>query len=440
MTDPSVLYRLLDQTKAVALVYEPSFESILENSPLPSYSKVDFLSEQNEWKQLPLPALWESSNEEDVMMIYHTSGSTSGIPKLVPITSEWLDHAIDTSRNAFDASWRLEGQPTGVAIGSLSHIGSSILSWDCVSRGCCFILPTSLPYPSSDVRRMIEEYGLTYLNLFSPFLSAVFRDAQRDPALLAALKTLDVIYYGGLPLDVMDEVWARGEGLPLANIFGSTELGIIMISDPKESTGYFKLPSGNKYDLIPLQDNIESGERLLELVVPPEAPDCPHPSLRSSDGNFHTGDLFIEVESGRYISKGRNDNWIKMEIGLRCDTGSIESNLMQTCGSDLVSAVVVVGTGRPCPAIFVEPKDESVLDPRSDRADSQDSVEKLKKEIFKRIAPFHESRYMHERVDDSRYILVLPQGTLPRTITKGNIKRKEVEKVFKAMLDVLYAG
>ncbi|KAF4951701.1 hypothetical protein FSARC_12852 [Fusarium sarcochroum] len=440
MTDPTVLYQLLNQTEAVALVYEPSFEASLAKSPLPIYSKPNVLAETEKFKELPLPPLWESSNAEDVMMIYHTSGSTSGTPKLVPITSKWLDHTIYTAGDGLKSSKRSEGQPTGVAIGSLSHIGSSLLLWDLAYRGCCLMLPATIPYPPSDLRLMIEEYGLTFLNIFPPFLSAVLRTARQDSGLLAALKRLDVIFYGGLNLDPVDETWARSEGLPLANLFGSTELGIIMVADPKENTGYLGFPPANKYDMVPLKDDIESSEYLLELVVPPEAPDCPHPSLRSPDGKFYSGDLFIEVEPGRYISKGRNDSWIKMETGGLCDTGSIESNVMQTCGSDLVSAVVVVGAERPSPAIFVEPKDESVLHSTSDGSHSQGPVAEFQDEIFRRIISFHERRFAHERIDDARYILVVPQGTLPRTATKGNIRRKEVEKVFKAVLDVLYAA
>ncbi|KAF5008963.1 hypothetical protein FDECE_4784 [Fusarium decemcellulare] len=437
MTDPSVVYQLLREAEAVALVYDPAYKLILENSPLPSYPGGDILSQECYLEQLPLPALRKPSKAEDIMMIYHTSGSTSGTPKLVPITAKWLDHAIATCGDVLEAVQMSRTQPTGVAMGSLSHIASTAVFWHAVSSGSCFMLPTRLPYPTSELRQMIDEYGLTNLSMFPPFLSAVFRDARKDLSLLASLKTLNTISYGGLPLDRTDEAWARSQGLPLMSVFGSTELSILLFSDPKENTGYFKPPPNSKYQFVPLEDDIGSGERLLELVVPPDAPNCPHPSLRSADGKFHTGDLFVEVAPGRYVPKGRNDNWIKMETALRCDTGSIEANVMETCGNDLVSAVVVVGAGRPCPTVFIEPKNESILD--SDRNDPEGPVSKLKNEIFRRITPFHKRRYMHERIDDPRYILVVPQGTLPRTATKGNIRRKEVERVFQGELEALYA-
>ncbi|KAJ3542688.1 hypothetical protein NM208_g3956 [Fusarium decemcellulare] len=419
MTDPSVIYQLLREAEAVALVYDPSYKSILENSPLPSYPGGDILSQEGYLEQLSLPALRKPSKAEDIMMIYHTSGSTSGTPKLVPITAKWLDHAFATCGDIWDTVQMSGTQRTGVAI-----------KWELKPyRKQCGLLAC--------LRQMIDEYGLTNLNMFPPFLSAVLRDARKDPSLLTSLKTLKLICYGGLALDHTDEAWARSQGLPLINVFASTEVGILLFSDPNENTGYFKLPPGRKYQFAPLKDDIGSGERLLELIVPPEASNCPHPSLWSADGKFHTGDLFVEVAPGRYVPKGRNDNWIKMETALRCDTGSIEANVMATCGNDLVSAVVVVGAGRPCPTVFVEPKNESVLD--SDGNDPEGPVSKLKNEIFRRIAPFHKRRYMHERIDDPWYIIVVPQGTLPRTATKGNIRRKEVERVFQGELEALYA-
>lgn len=69
-----------------------------------------------------------------------------------------------------------------------------------------------------------------------------------------------------------------------------------------------------------LESNHQSTGRMLELVILAESPDCPDISLRHEDGHFHTGDLFHEVSPGRYISRGRDDDWIKSDNALRCDT------------------------------------------------------------------------------------------------------------------------
>ncbi|KAJ4256151.1 hypothetical protein NW762_009227 [Fusarium torreyae] len=436
MTNPSVVYELLEKSKAVALIHEPDFHSMLQNSPLPTFPAEDILS-IGHLEQLPLPTVFEPSEAEDIMLIYHTSGSTSGTPKLVPITAKWLDYLIGLS-GTYESRYNMSREyMTTVCIGSLCHMAASFLFWFSMREGSCFILPSSLPCPVVELRHMLDEHDLSNVCMFPPFLSSVFRQARNDPQLLASLQKADSVGSGGLALDPADEAWGRSQGLGVLNVFASTEIGLSMMSDVREGTWYLKPMPGAKNEFIPLEGSPDSGQQLLELVIPPDAPNCPVPRFRSEDGKFHTGDLFVEAAPGQYLSKGRNDNWIKMEIALRCDTSSIEANVMGTCGNDLVSAVVVVGVGRPCPTIVVEPKAASVLSP--DNKDTEESVRRLKDKIFQRVTPFHQRRYMHERIDDPRYILVVPQGTLPRTVTKGNIRRQETEKLLRENLDAVYA-
>ena len=91
----------------------------------------------------------------------------------------------------------------------------------------------------------------------------------------------------------------------------------------------FKPIEGTSYVFQPVSEDRGSKllltNQLLELVVLSESDDCPHPSLRMSDGHFHTGDLFIEPLPGHYVFMGRDDDWIKSENSLRCDTKYVAS-------------------------------------------------------------------------------------------------------------------
>lgn len=168
-------------------------------------------------------------------------------------------------------------------------------------------------------------------------------------------------------------------------------------------------------------------------MIPKAAPDCPHYTLRDKEsGDFRTGDLFIEVAPGHFLFKGRNDDWIKMQTSLRCDTRAIEDNAMELCGEDLISAAVVVGSGRPSPALFVEPRQESTHESLGDAS-------ALKNEILRRITPFHERRYIHERIEDARFIILVPKSTLPRT-GQGTIQRNMIERDFREALDRMYSN
>lgn len=112
----------------------------------------------------------------------------------------------------------------------------------------------------------------------------------------------------------------------LQNLFGSTECGALLLSAGGAGRGDRLLRSlpGSSYSFIPVDADSQSGHQssvqLLELVVLGNSDGCPHTSLRSNDGHFHTGDLFQEMEPGAYVFRGRNDDWIKSENSLRCDT------------------------------------------------------------------------------------------------------------------------
>jgi len=168
----------------------------------------------------------------------------------------------------------------------------------------------------------------------------------------------------------------------------------------------------------------QSTARLLELIIPSESPDCPDVSLRHPDGDFHTGDLFQEASLGSYVFRGRDDDWIKSENSLRCDTKAIEDNALAMCGN-LIAECIVVGSGRPSPVMFVEPG-----------VDMDHS--RLKKEIIRKTRHFHSRRYLHERIVSPDMIVIVSRHSLPRTATKGNIRRKAVEEAYESLLNQIY--
>src|SRR6267154_5911745 len=104
---------------------------------------------------------------------------------------------------------------------------------------------------------------------------------------------------------------------------------------------------------------------------------------------------------------------------------AIEDNVRATCG-DLIEECIVVGTGRPSPTLFVEP---------GHNVDHG----KLKRDIIRKTRQFHARRYLHEQITNPDLIIVVPSKSLPRTATKGNIRRKAVEDAYQVELDRLYA-
>ena len=309
-----------------------------------------------------------------------------------------------------------------------------------LQHGSCTIQPSTISFSSDELMAMISTCSLNRLNQFATFLANHLRNSRNNPKLLDLLKNLDEVLYSGLPLAREEEEWARRNDVPLKNLFGSTECGAMLVSvggksndshllRPIEGTSYQFTPpatsSASSSSSVNAEAHSNANTNLLELVIRSDSGDCPDPSLRQPDGHYHTGDLFLQMKPGSYVFRGRDDDWIKSENSLRCDTKAIEDNVRVTC-ADLVAECIVVGNGRPSPTLFVEPK-------------IQGNDEKLKRDIVRRTRHFHARRYLHERITATRFVVVVPKGSLPRTATKGNVRRKAVEEAYKEELDKIYA-
>ncbi|KAI0948115.1 hypothetical protein AcW1_009712 [Taiwanofungus camphoratus] len=428
LPNPTVIYELLQKANAKALIYDPSYVPHLSTCPLPIHPAIDAHGIDLGNAPLPLPLV--AVKGADTIMIFHTSGSTSGCPKLIPCSYKWLDTAISKSGQV-SKPINTDRQDVTVWMGSMCHIGQTFMLLGSLQHGSCVIQPTEIAFASSELVDMIYRCRLNRLNQFPAFLNIHMRNSRQNAQLLALMCGLDEILYSGQAMPQEDEEWAYQNGMKLTNLFGSTECGAMLLSvrGGGRPNPPLRPMQGVSYGFFPTWSESEIGyqnanTRFLELVILGESGDCPDASVRSADGHYHTGDLFIEVSPGAYISRGRNDDWIKSATGLRCDTKAIEDNVRATC-SKLVADCIVVGSGRPSPVLFVEPRIS--MDER-----------KLKKEIICKIRHFHARRYLHERIVSSNMVLVVPAGTLPRTATKGNIRRRVVEDTFKAELDRIF--
>ncbi|KAI0370589.1 acetyl-CoA synthetase-like protein [Pilatotrama ljubarskyi] len=437
LPNPDVIYELLERADAKAIIYEPTLADILSDCPYPAYSADDLRGV--DVGNATLPPMPEPASPEDIAMIFHTSGSTSGRPKLLRCNYKWLDNMVSKSATV-SRPLRATGQDVTVAMGSMCHIGQTFMFLASFQNGACTIQPKAVTFSTDELVHMITHGGLNRLNQFPAFFAVHARAARLNPKLLALLRSLDEILYSGQQMPREDEEWAYANDLQLRNLFGSTECGAMLLSirGGGQPSPALRPIEGTAYAFIPIEDPVSEGAegseyqnanaRLLELVILPESGDCPHESMRSADGKYHTGDLFVEVAPGAYVNRGRGDDWIKSENCLRCDTRAIEDNVRQTC-ADLIAECIVVGNGRPSPALFVEPALGVQM------GDAQ-----LRREIIRRIRHFHSRRYLHERITSAKMVVVVPRGTLPRTATKGNVRRRAVEDMFKAELDAMFAS
>ncbi|KAH9937149.1 acetyl-CoA synthetase-like protein [Fomitopsis serialis] len=419
LPNPDVILELLAQSGGKALIHDPSFSTVLHQAPVPTHVAMDART---------------ITVSDDPVMIFHTSGSTSGRPKLVPCSHFWWANMMAKAATILRPKHsRRDARDVVVWMGSLCHMAQTFMLVGTLQNGSCMVQSTQQAYPTEELLDMVHRCGVNRLNIFPPFLANHLRNSRKDPDLLAAMQGLDEVLIAGLSMSEEDQQWVQTQGINVLNCYASTEVAIMLrsVQDVGSKIHPLRPLDGVSYQFVPVAPApaSESGyqnvhARLVELIVSASSPDCPDVSLRHADGDFHTGDLFLEVTPGGYVFCGRDDDWIKSESSLRCDTKAIEDNVRIAC-EDLVSNCVVVGNGRPTPALFVEPAREC-------------DARKLRQEIFRRIRPFHARRYLHERIASADSIFVVARGVLPRTATKGNIRRRAVEQDFKAELDRLY--
>ncbi|KAI0788601.1 hypothetical protein C8Q75DRAFT_793755 [Abortiporus biennis] len=429
LPNPTVIYELLDMAAGKAIIHDTSFAVSVSDSPVATYLASDVRAAPV--NSVTLPPVSREVNGDDTIMIFHTSGSTSGRPKLVPCSYSWWQEMLRKAAVS-TVPYDRRRQDVTVWMGSMCHIGQTFMFVGAIQHGTCTVQASSQAFPSSELMDMITRCRLNRINQFPTFLSTHLRESRRNPKLLAMLQGLDEIFYSGMMIPQEDEEWVHRNGIKVINCFGSTECGAMLLSDREFKGMYAPLEpiDGTSYGFFPISSSPVEGSShnanaaLLELVILSSSPDCPDRSLRASDGHYHTGDLFIEVSPGRYVSRGRNDDWIKTENSLRCDTKAIEDNVRAVCGN-LISDCIVVGNRRASPALFIEPQGDY-------------DEERLKKEIIRKTRHFHSRRYLHERITSTKFIVVVPKGTLPRTASKGNIRRRAVEEAFKDQLDEIY--
>ncbi|KAF9044691.1 hypothetical protein BDP27DRAFT_1346740 [Rhodocollybia butyracea] len=420
--DYSIIQGTIEQANARALIYESIYSDIIRDIPIPSFTTVTLACPTSHL----LPEL-PNVTGSDLAIIFQTSGSTSGKSKIVPCSFSRLNGIV---RKATRGPPNHEKPDVVCWSGSIAHIAQFATLIIAIYHTSCMIQYKRDQPSTCEVVDMINRCKMNKVLMFPHFLVKHIRASRTDPNILRALVSLDEIIFTGASFgSPEDEEWAWKNGMNIVNAYATTECGgLVLISEGlrKSRQNYLRrFPGCPLVKFVPISDDSD----LLEVVIPPEAPECPDVSLRSSDGNFHTKDLFREVEPGRYVFCCRNDDRINMENCGLCDTKAIEDNARTLC-HDIISDCVVVGNGRPSPVLIVE------ASPTTSGPVSTDL--ELKTEIFRRIHPFHTTRYLHERIASSNMIFVVPLGTLPRTKSKGTVRRKIVEDMVKEKLDQLF--
>lgn len=133
LPNPAVIYELLAKAGARALVYEPSFGVDLSECLLPIYA-ADAIGD-SDVEGVDLPDMPRAVSEDQCAFIFHTSGSTSGSPKLVPCSYQWLDAIVSKTRHVGRPKSAAK-QDVTVWMGSMCHIGQTFSEYSRIIAKC----------------------------------------------------------------------------------------------------------------------------------------------------------------------------------------------------------------------------------------------------------------------------------------------------------------
>ena len=98
LPNPDIIFELLEKSDGRAIIFDSSFGSVAPRDSVRTYVALDVRAEAV--PSFALPPVREAKNGEETLMIFHTSGSTSGRPKLVPCSYAWWDFQMRKSQPA----------------------------------------------------------------------------------------------------------------------------------------------------------------------------------------------------------------------------------------------------------------------------------------------------------------------------------------------------
>ena len=96
LPNPEVILELLAQSGGQALIHDASFSDVLREKSFPTHVAVD--ARNIAAPNVDLPPIMEGTCSEKPVMIFHTSGSTSGQPKVIRCSYSWWDACLKKSR------------------------------------------------------------------------------------------------------------------------------------------------------------------------------------------------------------------------------------------------------------------------------------------------------------------------------------------------------
>jgi hypothetical protein len=215
-------------------------------------------------------------------------------------------------------------------------------------------------------------------------------------------------------------------GVNVKSTYGSTEIGPPFRSLPAPSNK--KCYSfRNLYPDNPFLKMEQVGEGLYECVVYKGFELAANLwDGKPDDEPFRTNDLFAQDPpgSGFYVLQGRRDDFLVHSNGENTNAGALQLEIQTS--SKVIKSALALGHSQPCVSLLIEVHEE--YDPRSP------ATEEL---VWKTVEKVNAEYPAYSQIMRPM-IYILPRGSTLPVSPKGNVKRKEAEKLYASDIARLY--
>ncbi|KAL8873605.1 MAG: hypothetical protein Q9174_000953 [Haloplaca sp. 1 TL-2023] len=371
--------------------------------------------------EYPTPA----RSASDVAFLFHTSGTSTGLPKPIPQSHHGSIGVLPALSNGRE---KATFTTTPLYHGG---IADCFRAW--TSGAPIWLFPgKDVPITTSNVLSSLacaETAAKTIPNAapvkYFSSVPYVLQMVASETKGMNMLRSMDIVGVGGaaLPSDVGDALVR--EGVNLVSRFGSAECGFLLSShrdyDRDKEWQYLR---SHVLDLLTFEAQ-DDESKLSELIIQPQ---WPHMAKRNrDDGSFATADLFAPhphlKNAWKYHS--RADSQLTLITGKKFDPAPLEAAITS---HSLLSDVLIFGNGTQCPGALLF---------RSDEAKAMEDNQLLDL-IWPIVEKLNREGQAHTKLSRAMLIIMDLDSPRPEKSSKGTILRSQAEKAYEKQIQAAY--
>ncbi|TPX16274.1 uncharacterized protein E0L32_003923 [Thyridium curvatum] len=372
---------------------------------------------------VPNTPMCRPSKPTDIAYFFHTSGTSSGLPKPIPQTHH---AAVGVLPNLPHGNQFPTFSTTPLYHGG---IADCFRAWS--SGAMIWLFPEGLiPITARTIRSCIEVADTVGGPPVQYFTSVpyILQMLAEDSAALHLLSCMRLVGVGGaaLPASVGDKLVSNQ--VNLVSRYGSAECGFLLSSHRDYSVDkewqYLRTTEG--FDSLSFEPH---DDQLHELVVKSTWP-CVG-KVNRKDDSYATSDVFEPHPTAPDLWRyhGRADAQINLVNGKKFDPSPVEAAIVATIS--ILQDILIFGNGREYPGAIFFPTKE---------AKSTMSPEDILETVWFTVNKLNEETQSHARISKSMLVMAHPsrnEATLPKS-SKGSILRGQAEKIFAEEIERAY--